>query len=338
MKILFQGGWKEERNTPESKVLIEDYCLTLARYIIKERHTIVLTSNGAFDKVIADELAAAATPEGCNVKDHLLYFLPELEHPLPTAGRVVTIPGKSWLIEERTYAVQNTDALIAIGGGKGTLDCVQKAFLSNKPVFVAAAIPSASSNAWKTRAKGYRYVTDGDADTFDDVNVSPEEFFRNVFGILNALAEKIYSRRVFIVHGHDLHFRDQLAYLLRKLEFEPVILQEEANKGLTIIEKLERDTGKVGFSFVLYTPDDLGRQHGGIEKERARQNVIFEHGLLIGLLGRERTCAIVKGAIEIPSDIGGMIYERIGDLKAEAIKIARVLKDAGYKLDPSKLL
>jgi predicted nucleotide-binding protein len=338
MKILFQGGWKAERNGAETKKLIEDYCLALANYIVKEHHTIVLTSNREFDKLVADTLIAAATSGGRNVKDHLMYLLPERERQLPPAGRVVTIPAKSWLIEERTYAVQNTDALIAIGGGKGTFDCTEKAFLLNRPVFVAAAIPSAASNAWKNRPKRYKYLADGDADVFDDVNVSPEEFFRNVFGILNALAETAYSRRVFVVHGHDLHLRDQLADLLRKLEFTPVILQEEAHKGLTVIEQLERDTEKVGFSFVLYTPDDLGKQKGGVEKERGRQNVIFEHGLLIGLLGRERTCAIIKGDLEIPSDIRGMLYEEIGDLKAEAIKIAKVLKDAGYKVDASRLL
>jgi predicted nucleotide-binding protein len=47
---------------------------------------------------------------------------------------------------------------------------------------------------------------------------------------------------------------------------------------------------------------------------------------------------LLKSDLEIPSDIRGMLYEQIGDLTAEAIKIARVLKDAGYKLDASKLL
>lgn len=338
MKILFQGGWKADRNAPETKALIEAYCQTLARYIVKEGHCIVLTSNREFDKVVADQVITAASAEGRNIKDHLMYLLPEREWPLPSAGRVVTIPQTSWWIEERTYAVRNTDALIAIGGGKGTFDCTEKAFLCNKPVFVAAGIPSPSADAWKNRAKGYRYLTEGDADIFDDINVTPEEFFRNAFAILNTLTEVAYPRRIFIVHGHDLHMRDQLAELIRKLEFEPVILQDEGNKGLTVIEKLERDTEKVGFSFVLYTPDDLGRQAGNAEQQRARQNVIFEHGLLIGLLGRERTCAIIKGELEMPSDIKGMLYEQIGDLKAEAIKIARVLKDAGYKVDASKLL
>ena len=64
---------------------------------------------------------------------------------------------------------------------------------------------------------------------------------------------------------------------------------------------------------------------------------MFEHGLLIGLLGRERTCAIINGDIEIPSDIRGMLCEEITDLRGEAIKIAKVLKDAGYKVR-SKLI
>jgi len=338
MKILFQGGWKEGRSAPESRELVARYCRALAHYVVKERHTIVLTSNREFDKVIADEVTQATAQLGQNVKEHLMYLWAERERPLPAVGRVVTLPEKSWWIEERTYAVQNTDALVAIGGGKGTFDCVEKAFLSNKPVFVAAAVPSPSADAWKSRAKGYKYLTEGDAAVFDDINVSPEEFFGAMFGILDTLAKVTHSRRVFIVHGHDLHFRDVLADLLRKLEFEPVILQDGANSGLTVIEKLERATEQVGFSFVLYTADDLGRPRGGVEKERARQNAVFEHGLLIGLLGRERTCAIIKGELEIPSDIAGMLHERIVDLKAEAIKIAKVLKDAGYILDASKLL
>jgi hypothetical protein len=313
VKILFQGGWKAGRNAPDDRGKIEEYCRALARHIIKERHTIVLTSTRDYDKVVGQELISVAAAEGRSVKEHLVYFLPKREKTLPAEGRVVAIPDKSWWIEERTYAIQNTDALVAVGGGKRTFDCVEKAFLSKKPVFVATAIRAPSSDAWKNRPKGYRYLSDGDADAFDDINVSADEFFRNVFAVVNMLAEVAYSRRVFVVHGHDLHLRDQLVEVVTRLKFEPVVLQQEANRGLTVIEKLERDTERVGFAFILYTPDDLGRQRGETEKARARQNVIFEHGLLIGLLGRERTCAIIKGDLEIPSDIRGMVYEQISD-------------------------
>jgi len=64
----------------------------------------------------------------------------------------------------------------------------------------------------------------------------------------------------------------------------------------------------------------------------------IEHGLLIGLLGRERTCALVIGEVEEPSDIPGMVYEQLSDVKGDALRIARVLKQAGYSVDASGLL
>ncbi len=215
---------------------------------------------------------------------------------------------------------------------------MEKAFLSNKPVFVATKIRSKATAAWKRRKPHYKYLTEGDADYIDDLNITPEDYFEQTFKIIDALEEIMYTRNIFIVHGHDHHFKDSLVTLLNKLEFYPIVLQDEPNKSLTILEKLERDTDKVGFSFVLYTPDDIGSLQGERERNRARQNVVFEHGLLIGLLGRERTCAIVKGDIEIPSDINGMLYERIKDIKQESLTIAKVLKAAGYRVDASKLL
>jgi predicted nucleotide-binding protein len=338
MKILFQGGWKAGRNPDETKETITKYCSCLARHIVTHGHTIVLSSNRDFDRLIADEVCRASQAVGKSVKDHLLFLLPQRETEVPTQGRVVRFPEGYWWSEERTYYVQHTDAVIVVGGGRGTFDCAEKAFLCHKPVFVAAAIPCKPTDAWKNRARGYKYLEDNDADFLDDINVTPDEFFTHVFAILNKLAQVAYSRRVFVVHGHDDHARDTLADILRRLQFDPVILQDEASHSLTIIEKLERDTGRVGFAFIIYTPDDLSKTREGGEQYRARQNVVFEHGLLIGLLGRERTCAIIHGNVEIPSDIQGMLYERIGDFRNEAIKVAKVLKQAGYSIDTSSLL
>jgi predicted nucleotide-binding protein len=338
MKILFQGGWKAGRDPEFNKKLVSSYCESLAEQIVRNNHTIVLTSNREFDKIIADKVSVIAQAANKNIKNHLLFLLPDRIKDIPTKGVVKRFESTRWWIEERTYCVQQSDALIAVGGGKGTFDCVEKTFLSGKPVFVAAAIPCPASKAWNRRKQHYQYITKGDADFVDDLNITPDDFFNEVFRIINKLAEIRYSRRIFIVHGRDHYFKDTLVNLLNVLEFEAVVLQDEPSKSLTIIEKLERDTEKIGFSFVLYTPDDLGHLPNDNEKFRARQNVIFEHGLLIGLLGRERTCAIIKGDLEIPSDIHGMIYENIDDLKKESLKIAKILKDAGYRVDSSKLL
>jgi len=64
---------------------------------------------------------------------------------------------------------------------------------------------------------------------------------------------------------------------------------------------------------------------------------VFEHGYLIGKLGRNRVCALVKDSVERPNDISGVLYI---PYKGEQWKldIAKELKVAGYSLDFNQLL
>lgn len=117
--------------------------------------------------------------------------------------------------------------------------------------------------------------------------------------------------RIFIVHGHDGEAKERTARFVEKLGFKPIILNEQVSRGLTIIEKIEKYSN-VRFAIVLYTPDDLGNTESeaknGILSLRARQNVIFEHGFLIGKIGRENVVPLVAGNVELPSDISGIVY------------------------------
>ncbi|TNI83270.1 hypothetical protein CF116_00495 [Aeromonas veronii] len=144
--------------------------------------------------------------------------------------------------------------------------------------------------------------------------------------------------QVFIVHGHDGEAKERTARFIEKLGFKAIILHEQASRGRTIIEKIEKYSN-VGFAIVLYTPDDLGNvkecADRGELKARARQNVVFEHGYLIGKLGRGHVVPLVAGAIELPNDISGMVY--ISD-KDWQIDIAKEMKDAGYEIDFNKVL
>src|SRR5215470_15174973 len=133
VKILFQGGWKAGRDPENVREMIAEYCRALGSHIVKNNHTIVLTSCRDFDSIIAQEIVRTAETSGRNSKNHLVYLLPERETALPKHGRVVGVHSRQWWVEERTEAVLYSDALIAIGGGRGTFDCVEKAFLNNKP-------------------------------------------------------------------------------------------------------------------------------------------------------------------------------------------------------------
>ena len=150
----------------------------------------------------------------------------------------------------------------------------------------------------------------------------------------------IYSNhKVFIVHGRDDHLRTQVENVLRALGLEPIILQEQANNGKTIIEKIETCTD-VGFGIVLYTPCDEGRLKSEEEelKPRARQNVVLEHGYLMGKLGRERVCCLVSDDVEFPSDIQGVVYTSAKNVGQWKFEIAKELKAAGFDIDINKFL
>ena len=147
------------------------------------------------------------------------------------------------------------------------------------------------------------------------------------------------SNRVFIVHGHDNEAKQEMARTLEKAGFEAIILHEQADGGLTIIEKIEKYTD-VAFAVVLYTECELGRSReadASSEKYRARQNVVFEHGYLMGRLGRKNVCAIVKGDVETPGDISGVVYTPLDKNGAWKMQLGKNMKNAGLDVDLNKL-
>ena len=143
--------------------------------------------------------------------------------------------------------------------------------------------------------------------------------------------------QIFIVHGHDTYARDQLELVLHRLHLEPFILMNQSGKGMTIIEALEGQIGKhhsSNFGIVLMTPDDMGyekKDDPDKAEPRARQNVILETGMLLASLTRKRMAILVKGHIEIPSDMKGIIQLRYNDHIREIVpKLAQRLGDNGF--------
>ncbi len=153
------------------------------------------------------------------------------------------------------------------------------------------------------------------------------------------VGSKQMSNEVFIVHGHDDAAKQEMARTLEKAGFKAIILHEQPDGGRTIIEKIERFTN-VAFAVVLYTECDLGRakeDNLDAEQYRARQNVVFEHGYLIGKLGRSKVCAFVKGNVETPGDISGVVYTAMDVNGAWKIQLANNMKDAGLDVDLNEL-
>lgn len=149
------------------------------------------------------------------------------------------------------------------------------------------------------------------------------------------------NRKVFVVYGHDDIARTQLEAMLRRWDLEPIILDQLASSGKTIIEKLEEYGSDVNYAIVLATPDDEGKCVTEDKmKRRVRQNVVLELGMFLSKLGRERVAILLKEAedFEKPSDIQGLIYIPFQNKVDEvAVSLAKELDKQNYKIDTKNL-
>jgi len=93
---------------------------------------------------------------------------------------------------------------------------------------------------------------------------------------------------IFLVHGHDHESRESVRnFLLRCSSRDVIVLDEKPGGGADILGKLLANAQKAAYAVVLLTGDDEGRVAGSSDwRSRARQNVILELGLFIGLLGQ----------------------------------------------------
>jgi|GEM_PF-1892261 len=140
--------------------------------------------------------------------------------------------------------------------------------------------------------------------------------------------------RVFIVHGRDQAARMELEQLIRRVGLEPVAIMNEPIQGRTVIEQIEEYSG-VGYAFILCTPDDEGKLRGGTSlNPRPRQNVVFEYGLFVGIVGRKRVCCIApEGQIEVPSDLAGVLQLRYSNnITEKSVQVMDELRSVGYEV------
>ena len=111
--------------------------------------------------------------------------------------------------------------------------------------------------------------------------------------------------------------------------------------GETAIESLETVANEVDFAVVVMTPDDVTVSRHK-KKVAPRDNLVFELGLFIGALGRERSIVARDGkdGLKLPSDILGvtaLTYNAAssGDLttslQTACVKLAGQLKGRGLR-------
>ncbi|MFJ2318164.1 TIR domain-containing protein [Glutamicibacter sp. NPDC087661] len=155
-----------------------------------------------------------------------------------------------------------------------------------------------------------------------------------------ATKEATSLNTVFIVHGHDHDAINQVHLLIRQTsDLNVIVLGDQASRGQTVIEKLERHLGdRSSFAVVLMTGDDLGRSRSNTdEKPRARQNVIFELGYALAALGRGNVTALYEPGVEMPSDFAGVVYIPFDENGMWKQSLIREFRGAGLNVDANRL-
>lgn len=158
--------------------------------------------------------------------------------------------------------------------------------------------------------------------------------------------DKVVSKDVFIVHGHDKELLAEVENAVRTLGLNPVILSKQPNEGLTLIQKFEKNSQNVCFAIFLLTADETASVHSTSKtEEHARQNVVFEMGYFFHAFRRaggshRGVFAILEDGVAKPGDIDGLVYQsyqkgRHGDWK---LKLPKELRAAGVPFDPALAL
>lgn len=147
------------------------------------------------------------------------------------------------------------------------------------------------------------------------------------------------TKKVFIVHGHDVAKRNEVELFVKTLGYRPIILCKEPSKGQTIIEKIENNAEGACYAIVIYSACDMGRDKNTTEdRPRARQNVVFEHGYLNGKLGRKSVSALLEKDVEKPGDIDGVVYIPFDESGMWKIQIVKEMKAVGLDVDANKII
>lgn len=104
--------------------------------------------------------------------------------------------------------------------------------------------------------------------------------------------------------------------------------------SLTALESLLTEVDKCDFAVFLFSPDDLVIARG-IEQDAPRDNVIFELGLFMGKLERNRTFIIHEQGckIKIPTDLWGLttITYIKGKFDTLATEISKTVENIGLR-------
>lgn len=115
-------------------------------------------------------------------------------------------------------------------------------------------------------------------------------------------------RPAFITHGHAELQCLQLKNWLSSIGVPAMLVEEEDDRGLSIIDKFEYYARQCDVAFIVLTPDDqVNDASVNTRVYVARQNAMIELGWFLRHLGRQAVIILFQEGTTLPSEIEGIL-------------------------------
>jgi predicted nucleotide-binding protein len=312
MRIGITGSWKQKDRKSwglgSDIKSFADACRLLGAALAKTGASITVGSDSEFtadryavegylSESHADLAVRVVRPEKGSVPFAELYS----KHP--KAFVYLTGSSPNWR-HTRQMFVHDVDALVTVAGADGTYQAGLEIGLTKKKLVPVGSFGGASQ----------RLLTELRKSALPDMTRRYErlsnpwvpDLASHVMSLLGAGRPS----RVLLIHGHS---DDRIAlkqWLERENLADAIVMAQEFTAGQTLPEKFEELASAADAAIALATPDDLAvvGSTSEVARKRARQNVWVEVGWFWGRLGRNRVLLLVRGELEIPSDLDGIEY------------------------------
>lgn len=147
--------------------------------------------------------------------------------------------------------------------------------------------------------------------------------------------------KVLLLHSGEDEMTVSVIDLLDKLGVDTIMPDASQESTAEYMGEIA-GISKVSFAVYLLNPDEktlFPGLPGKISKAKPRQDTIFELGLLVGKLGRDRVAVLFRRerGVDIPDDFFGVNYVAFDAAGGWKINLIKLLKASGFKVDANIL-
>jgi hypothetical protein len=309
MRVGITGSWKDEDreawNLRSDFKSFKNACYEIGLALAEADATLTVGSDSEYtaDKHAVEGYLSRGSDRLTVRVVHLQGMTPfrALHQQHPMAFIYLPSSASSWR-HARQQFVSDLDEMVTLGGAGGTYQAALELRLTRKRLVPVGAFGGASS---RLLVELLSSKTLREPEDFEKLN---NPWTRGSATHLVTVLGTNRPSKVLLIHGHAEDRIELQKWLEHQKLAHPVIMGQQFTAGQTLPEKFEGLADEADAAIALATPDDLASTASGAEitQARARQNVWVEVGWFWGRLGRNRVLLLVRGDVEIPSDLDGI--------------------------------